>query len=120
MEEKKGDDAVILYGTETGTAEDVAFKVLQLSTHRKLNVSIQRMDDFDILSLPKQKLVIFVVSTSGDGEVPFNMKAFWNFLLRKGLPSDSLQKMKFAIFGLGDSSYEKFNAAARYVYVDLI
>ena len=34
-------------------------------------------------------------------------------MLRKALQSDSLKSLKFAVFGLGDSSYEKFNAAAR-------
>lgn len=37
------------------------------------------------------------------GELPSNMRAFWRFLLRKNLPSDSLSGMSFAAFGLGDS-----------------
>jgi sulfite reductase alpha subunit-like flavoprotein len=37
----------------------------------------------------------------------------WRFLLRKDLPPGSLSKLKFTVFGLGDSSYEKFNAMAK-------
>ena len=35
------------------------------------------------------------------------------FLLRKSLLASSLSNLKYSIFGLGDSSYAKFNAAAR-------
>jgi sulfite reductase alpha subunit-like flavoprotein len=37
----------------------------------------------------------------------------WRFLLRKDLPPGSLSNLKFTVFGLGDSSYEKFNAMAK-------
>ncbi len=45
--------------------------------------------------------------------MPRNMQAFWRFLLQKSLQKDSLVNLQVATFGLGDSSYEKFNAAAR-------
>jgi sulfite reductase alpha subunit-like flavoprotein len=35
------------------------------------------------------------------------MKKFWKFLLRKTIPPDALSHLHFAVFGLGDSSYEK-------------
>ena len=37
----------------------------------------------------------------------------WRFLLRKDLPSGSLASLKFTVFGLGDSAYDKFNAMAK-------
>ncbi|CDW72589.1 nadph-dependent diflavin oxidoreductase 1 [Stylonychia lemnae] len=37
----------------------------------------------------------------------------WKFLLRSDLPKNSLQQLNFSVFGLGDSSYEKFNAMAK-------
>lgn len=73
------------------------------------------MDEYDIMNLPTETFVLFVTSTSGDGEVPYNMKSFWNFLLKKSLSSESLILMNSAVFGLGDSSYDKFNASARLV-----
>ena len=33
--------------------------------------------------------------------------------LRKSLPEDSLRRLSFACFGLGDSHYAKFNVAAK-------
>ena len=71
------------------------------------------MDEFDVRQLPTQRLVVFVASTTGEGEPPEGMRAFWRFLLRKDLPPSSLDRMKHATFGLGDSSYPKFNYAAK-------
>lgn len=71
------------------------------------------MDDYDKSNLPEERLVVFVASTTGQGDVPDNMKAFWRLLLRKDLPSDSLSRLRCAVFGLGDSGYPLFNAVAR-------
>lgn len=47
--------------------------------------------------------MIFIVSTTGQGQPPDNMKNFWDFLLIKDLPADSLKNVKYAIFGMGSS-----------------
>lgn len=54
-----------------------------------------------------EHLVVFVCSTTGQGNEPDNMRKFWRFLLRKNLPADSLASLQYALFGLGDSSYAK-------------
>lgn len=41
---------------------------------------------------------------------------FWKFLLRRNLPGNVLETMKFAVFGLGDSSYAKFNYPAKKLF----
>ena len=51
------------------------------------------------------------------GKVPPNMSAAWKFLLQKSTPP--LPTLRFAVFGFGDSGYEKFNAAARKLYTRL-
>ena len=53
-----------------------------------------------------------MVSTTGQGEQATNAKRFWKKLLRKKLGPNSLQALRFAIFGLGDSSYPHYNFAA--------
>jgi len=37
------------------------------------------------------------------------MKKFWKLLLRKSLPATALLGMQYAVFGLGDSGYVKYN-----------
>lgn len=58
--------------------------------------------------LISEHLVIFVISTTGSGVEPRSMTALWNMLLRSDLPSDLFEDLEFAVFGLGDSAYEKF------------
>ena len=36
------------------------------------------------------------------------MTAFWTSLLRADLPQDLFDHLEFAVFGLGDTAYEKF------------
>lgn len=78
------------------------------------------MDDYLISNLIYEPLVIFVVSTTGQGDEPDNMKKFWRFLLRKSLPNDSLKSVQFAVLGLGDSSYTKFNFVAKKLFRRLV
>lgn len=103
---------IILYGSETGTAEEVAFK-LHRTLSQNMDFTISSLEDYDVSRLPSESCIIWVIATAGEGEVPSSMKKFWNFLLRRSLSGESLRGVFTAVFGLGDSSYEKFNAAAR-------
>lgn len=104
---------LILYGSETGNAEEVAFKLHQQFSRHGHTFSISSIDEYDVSLLPSEKFIVWIVATAGEGEVPSSMKKFWKFLLRKNLSAESLQGVYSAVFGLGDSSYEKFNSAAR-------
>ena len=107
------DPFLILYGSETGNAEEVAFKLHQQFSSHGHRFLIKSIDEYDVSLLPSEKLIVWIVATAGEGEVPLSMKKFWKFLLRKSLSTASLQGVSSAVFGLGDSSYEKFNSAAR-------
>jgi len=74
------------------------------------------LDAFELTELPNQRRAVFVTSTMGRGDPPGNAKAFWQFLRRKSLPSDSLKTLNFAVFGLGDSHYQKYNAMAKKLF----
>jgi len=63
--------------------------------------------------LIREHFVVFVASTTGQGEEPDNMKRFWKFLLRKSHPSDALDHMEYTVLGLGDSSYIKYDSIPR-------
>lgn len=55
-----------------------------------------------------EDLVVFIVSTTGSGVEPRSMTPLWNMLLSARLPADLFEDLSFAVFGLGDTSYEKF------------
>jgi flavodoxin len=58
--------------------------------------------------LSKFTVVIFVISTTGQGDIPGNARKFWKSLLRKRLPPNLLSHVSFTTFGFGDSSYVKY------------
>ena len=64
----------------------------------------------------EDSLAIFVCSTTGQGEAPDNMRNFWSFLLRKGLPADILSHMSYTVFGLGDSEHGESVSRLRYCF----
>ncbi|KAG8236699.1 hypothetical protein J437_LFUL016878 [Ladona fulva] len=110
----------ILYGSQTGTAEEVSERLWKKLKSYGMRGTVGAMDEYDIVNLIHEGLVIFVCSTTGQGEEPDNMKRFWKFLLRKNLPSTSLNRLCFAVLGLGDSSYAKFNFVAKRLHRRLL
>jgi sulfite reductase alpha subunit-like flavoprotein len=71
------------------------------------------MDGYPIQQLISEQYIVMVAATTGQGDEPDAMRPFWRFLLRKNLPTTSLANVGgIAVFGLGDSSYTKFNYSA--------
>lgn len=64
--------------------------------------------------------MILAISTTGQGELPANAQSFWRLLRSVRLPPGCLQSVRFTSFGLGDSSYPKFNWAHRKLYNRLV
>ncbi|CAG9317434.1 unnamed protein product [Blepharisma stoltei] len=110
---------LILYGSQTGTAEEVSYDLAREAAHRSIESEIFPLDSFPLENLIYQQLAIFVVSTTGQGEPPDNMIVFWRALMNKNLPKTLLENMNFTVFGLGDSTYEQFNAIARKLWIRL-
>jgi sulfite reductase alpha subunit-like flavoprotein len=108
---------LILYGSETGTARDVAESFWCDARRRPhLQCRLFAADDYPIINLIDESLVLFVTSTTGQGELPSNMRQFWRFIRRRSLVADALASMTFAVVGIGDASYQKFNFAAKKVH----
>eukprot|EP00898_Chlorokybus_atmophyticus_P000268 jgi/Chlat1/1241/Chrsp115S00755 len=110
----------VLFGSQTGNAQDVAERVAREARRRHYAPRVLAMDAYNPVELPDEQLAIFVTSTTGQGDLPDNVKRFWKFLMQKGLPSDALEGVNFAVFGLGDSGYLKYNVVARKLYRRLL
>ena len=104
---------LVLYGSQTGTAEDIAVGLCRCAAARGLVPRCMPMDAYDVCELPSEPLVVCIASTTGDGEAPMAMRRFWATLRRRDLPASALQAVRYAVFGCGDTSYPKFNAVAR-------
>ncbi|KAJ5304059.1 uncharacterized protein N7443_003719 [Penicillium atrosanguineum] len=112
--------ALILYGTETGNAQEVAEELGALAERLRFATHVSELNQSRPELLSSYTVTIFVVSTTGQGDLPANARSFWKSLLLKKLPATYLNGVHFATFGLGDSSYPKFNWAARKLYKRLL
>merc|ERR1719191_2131360 len=73
----KGTELLVVYGSETGTAEVVARRFAKYAKQR--GCSIRKCTELnDVCDLPSQSAVAVVafVATCGDGEVPGNAHQF--------------------------------------------
>ncbi|XP_043914460.1 NADPH-dependent diflavin oxidoreductase 1 [Protopterus annectens] len=107
---------LVLFGSQTGTAQDVAERIGREAKRRQFTCRVEALDSYNIATLITEPLVVFVCATTGQGDPPDNMKNFWRFLFRRNLPANSLCQMDYAVLGLGDSSYPKFNFVAKKLY----
>ncbi|KAI2034809.1 NAPDH-dependent diflavin reductase [Ophidiomyces ophidiicola] len=105
--------ALVIYASETGNSQEIAEELSRLTERLYFQTDISELDAVKAEVLNKYSLTILAVSTTGQGDLPANGRLFWRSLLLKRLPNTFLHQANFAIFGLGDSSYPKFNWAAR-------
>lgn len=96
---------LIIYGTETGNSKKVASGLLASFKKNKIQAKALDVSQFDVTKLEKESLVLFVMSTQGEGEFPQNAVTFYENL--KASKAD-LSKVSYAVLGLGDTSYPLF------------
>jgi sulfite reductase (NADPH) flavoprotein alpha-component len=95
----------IIYGTETGNSKKVATGLLANFKQHKIQAKAADVFQYDIARLEKESLVLFVMSTQGEGEFPQNAVAFYENLQAS---STNLIHLSYAVLGLGDASYPLF------------
>ncbi|KAJ7721729.1 riboflavin synthase domain-like protein [Mycena maculata] len=108
MYEAEDRSVLILYATETGTAQDAAERLARHCRRIHFTCRVLSTDKYSLSDLISETLVLFVVSTTGSGSEPRSMSLMWKTLLRSDLPTDLFDDLSFAVFGLGDTAYEKF------------
>lgn len=99
-------EATILYGSQTGNAQQVAGKLKTALESQGVEVVLSAMSDFKTNNLKKQKNIFVITSTHGEGDPPDNAISFHSFLYGKRAPK--LEDVSFSVLSLGDSSYEFF------------
>lgn len=106
----------ILFGTESGNAELVADDIAETFNNAGVAAEAIDMEDFDVEELPEAGTVVVITSTYGEGELPATTQPFEDALLAH---KPDLSGLRFAAFGLGDSSYETYNNAIGILTKDL-
>ncbi|MFQ2716117.1 assimilatory sulfite reductase (NADPH) flavoprotein subunit [Aeromonas caviae] len=101
-----GGSLTILYGSQTGNAKGVASAIKAQAEARGLPVTLTSMADYKPKQLKKESHLLVVVSTYGEGEPPESAVDLFE-QLKKGKVG-KLDGLRFAVLGLGDSSYEFF------------
>ncbi|EPM4140848.1 NADPH-dependent assimilatory sulfite reductase flavoprotein subunit [Klebsiella variicola] len=96
----------LISASQTGNAHRVAEALRDDLLAAKLNVKLVNAGDYKFKQIAAEKLLVVVTSTQGEGEPPEEAVALHKFLFSKKAPK--LDGTAFAVFGLGDTSYEFF------------
>ncbi|KAL4810599.1 hypothetical protein BDV18DRAFT_149860 [Aspergillus unguis] len=122
--EAEDKNCVIFFGSQTGNGQDFAERLAKEAHSRfGLNAIAADLQDYDyetLVKFPDDKIALFILSSYGEGEPTDNAVGFFDFITSDepafAEDKDSpLQSMKYAAFGLGNSTYEHFNGVVRKV-----
>lgn len=107
----KAEKLTILYATESGNAEALAGKAQSLARRQGFRPSLLDMADATPADLAEVRSLLVIASTWGEGDPPQRAAAFYEALLAEGAPR--LEKLRFSVLALGDSSYVNFCETGR-------
>src|ERR1700719_1055588 len=93
---------LVLYGSNLGTAEELATRVADLAEVNGFATKLAPLDDF-VGKLPEQGGVL-VFCASYNGAPPDNATQFVKWLGSE-LPKDAFAKVRYAVFGCGNSDW---------------
>ncbi|WBF44763.1 NADPH-dependent assimilatory sulfite reductase flavoprotein subunit [Serratia rubidaea] len=96
----------IISASQTGNARRLAEQLRDDLLAAKLSVNLVSAGDYKYKQIAQERLLIVVASTQGEGEPAEEAVALHKFLHSKKAPK--LNETAFAVFGLGDTSYENF------------
>lgn len=101
----------LISASQTGNARRLAEQLRDDLLAAKLNVNLVNAGDYKFKQIGQEKLLVIVTSTQGEGEPPEEAVALHKFLMSKKAPK--MDGAAFAVFGLGDTSYEFFSQAGK-------
>jgi sulfite reductase (NADPH) flavoprotein alpha-component len=102
---------LILFGSQTGTAEGLA---RQVSKQAKMHGGDPRVVDASAhasIDWKTESNLLVITSTYGDGDMPDNAQGFWDWLQTEN--ASMLAHLNFSVLALGDTSYEHFCDAGK-------
>ncbi|KAF9892156.1 hypothetical protein FE257_002562 [Aspergillus nanangensis] len=111
----QGKEIVIFYGTQSGTSHELArnlsHMIFQRFSKAAIVADLSEYDYDTLTDVPPNVIVLFILSTYGEGDPPDNATKFDEWL-DKG-SQKSLANLHFAILGLGNRNYKHYNHFAK-------
>ncbi|CDG46817.1 NADPH-dependent assimilatory sulfite reductase flavoprotein subunit [Serratia symbiotica] len=96
----------IISASQTGNARRLAEQLRDDLLAAKLSANLINAGDYKFKQIAQERLLVIVASTQGEGEPAEEAVALHKFLFSKKAPK--LNDTAYAVFGLGDTSYENF------------
>ncbi|RWS02998.1 NADPH-cytochrome P450 reductase-like protein [Dinothrombium tinctorium] len=112
-----GKNVIVFYGSQTGTAEEFATRLAKESNRYGLKALVADPEECDMEELPKlseipNSFAIFCMATYGEGDPTDNAQEFYEWLQNS---AGDLTGLSYAVFGLGNKTYEHYNSMGKYV-----
>ncbi|KAK3930967.1 NADPH--cytochrome P450 reductase [Frankliniella fusca] len=112
-----GRSLVAFYGSQTGTAEEFAGRLAKEGIRYQLKGMVADPEEYDMEELVNLKdipnsLAVFCLATYGEGDPTDNAMEFYEWLQNGDA---NLTGLNYAVFGLGNKTYEYYNEVAKYV-----
>nr|XP_055039048.1 methionine synthase reductase isoform X2 [Misgurnus anguillicaudatus] len=100
---------LILYGSQRGQAQSIAEEICEQATEHGFTADIFCLSNVKKYNVDSEtRPIVFVVSTTGDGDPPDTAQKFVRKIKNKSLPHDSFANLCYALLALGDTNYANF------------
>jgi sulfite reductase (NADPH) flavoprotein alpha-component len=101
----------IVYGSQTGNSKRIAERLGRAAEAAGLATRVYASGNYPLKDLSRERMLVVVVSTQGDGDPPDDARGFMEFIASRRAPK--LEQLSFAVLALGDSSYPKYCETGR-------